>query len=31
VQSDADGVFRIGVFPGIWINGEALLARDFPT
>ena len=29
MQADADGVFRIRVFPGLWINGEALLARDF--
>ena len=29
LQADADGVFQIRVFPGLWINGEALLARDF--
>ena len=29
MQADADGVFRIHVFPGLWINGEALLASDF--
>ena len=29
MQADADGVFRIRVFPGLWINGEALQARDF--
>jgi hypothetical protein len=25
----ADGVFRIRAFPGLWINGEALLAKDY--
>jgi Uma2 family endonuclease len=25
---DADGVYRIRTFPGLWIHGEALLARD---
>ena len=29
LQPDADGVFRIRVFPGLWVHGEALLARDF--
>ncbi len=23
-----DGIYRIGVFPGLWIDGDALLARD---
>ena len=23
-----DGIYRIGVFPGLWIDGAALLARD---
>jgi Uma2 family endonuclease len=27
---DADGIFRIRTFPGLWIHGEALLARDYP-
>jgi Uma2 family endonuclease len=26
---DADGVYRICTFPGLWVHGEALLARDF--
>jgi hypothetical protein len=26
---EADGVFRIRVFPGLWIHGEALLAKDY--
>jgi Uma2 family endonuclease len=26
--ADADGVFRIHTFPGLWIHGEGLLARD---
>lgn len=29
LQPDADGVFRIRTFPGLWIHGDALLARDF--
>jgi Uma2 family endonuclease len=29
LQPDADGVFRIHVFPGLWVHGEALLARDY--
>jgi Uma2 family endonuclease len=28
VQPDADGVFRMRSFPGLWIHGEALLAKD---
>jgi len=27
--ADADGVFRSKVFPGLWLHGEALLARDY--
>ncbi|HMC89281.1 MAG TPA: Uma2 family endonuclease, partial [Gemmataceae bacterium] len=26
---DADGVYRIRSFPGLWIHGGALLAKDF--
>jgi Uma2 family endonuclease len=26
---DADGVYRLRTFPGLWVHGEALLARDF--
>lgn len=29
LQPDADGVFRMKTFPGLWINGPALLARDY--
>lgn len=29
LDADADGVYRIRVFPGLWVDGEALLARDF--
>ena len=29
LDADADGVYRIRVFPGLWIDGEALLARDY--
>jgi Uma2 family endonuclease len=25
---DADGVYRVQTFPGLWVHGEALLARD---
>ena len=28
VEPDDDGVYRIGVFPGLWIDSAALLARD---
>jgi hypothetical protein len=28
LQPDADGVFRLRTFPGLWIHGEALLAKD---
>ena len=26
---DADGVFRIHAFPGLWVHGEGLLAKDY--
>jgi hypothetical protein len=26
---DPDGVFRIRTFPGLWVHGEALLAKDY--
>jgi Uma2 family endonuclease len=28
LQPDADGVYRLRSFPGLWVHGEALLARD---
>jgi Uma2 family endonuclease len=28
-RSDADGVYRIRCFPGLWIHGEALLSKDY--
>jgi Uma2 family endonuclease len=28
LQPDADGVYRLHSFPGLWVHGEALLARD---
>jgi hypothetical protein len=28
IQPDADGIFRVRAFPGLWIHGEALLAKD---
>jgi Uma2 family endonuclease len=28
LTSDAEGVYRSGVFPGLWIHGPALLARE---
>jgi hypothetical protein len=30
LQSDAAGVCRIENFPGLWINGPALLAHEYP-
>jgi Uma2 family endonuclease len=30
LQPDAEGIYRIQTFPGLWINGAALLAQDFP-
>jgi Uma2 family endonuclease len=29
LQPDTAGVFRMKSFPGLWINGSALLARDY--
>jgi Uma2 family endonuclease len=29
LQPDPDGVFRIRVFPGLWVHGEALIAKDY--
>jgi len=29
LQPDSAGIYRIGVFPGLWINGPALLAHDY--
>lgn len=29
--ADADGLWRSRVFPGLWLDGDALLARDMPT
>lgn len=29
LQPDADGVYRIRTFPGLWIDGAALLAGDY--
>jgi Uma2 family endonuclease len=29
LQPDSAGVYRIGVFPGLWINGPGLLAHDY--
>jgi len=29
LTADADGVCRAGVFPGLWVHGEAVLRRDF--
>ncbi|HQU42761.1 MAG TPA: Uma2 family endonuclease [Pirellulales bacterium] len=28
---DADGLWRSRVFPGLWLDGEALLSRNMPT
>jgi sugar lactone lactonase YvrE len=28
LTADADGVLRVRCFPGLWINADALLARD---
>jgi Uma2 family endonuclease len=30
ITADRKGVFRSKVFPGLWLHGEALLARDSP-
>jgi Uma2 family endonuclease len=29
LQPDAAGIYRIQAFPGLWINGPALLAQDY--
>jgi hypothetical protein len=29
LQPAEDGICRIGVFPGLWIDGPALLAHDY--
>jgi len=29
LSADKDGVFRSGVFPGLWIHGDALLQLDY--
>ena len=29
VKPAADGVCRMRIFPGLWINGQALFARDY--
>jgi Uma2 family endonuclease len=29
LQPDASGIFRIHTFPGLWIKGPAVLARDY--
>ena len=29
LSSDADGICRMRSFPGLWIHGEALLAKDY--
>jgi Putative restriction endonuclease len=29
LQPDADGVFRMRSFPGLWIHGEGLFAKDY--
>jgi Uma2 family endonuclease len=31
LQPDAEGVYRIRTFPGLWINGPALLTHDYST
>lgn len=30
LAADADGICRVHTFPGLWIDGAALLARDIP-
>jgi Uma2 family endonuclease len=30
LQPDDAGIYRVGVFPGLWINGPALVAHDYP-
>jgi Uma2 family endonuclease len=29
LRPEADGIFRIHTFPGLWIHGKALLAKDY--
>ncbi len=29
LQLDLDGVCRVKVFPGLWVHGEALFAKDY--
>jgi hypothetical protein len=29
LHPDRDGVYRVRVFPGLWIHGAALLAKDY--
>jgi Uma2 family endonuclease len=29
LQPDSSGIYRIGVFPGMWINGPALFAQSY--
>jgi Uma2 family endonuclease len=29
VKPDADGIYRMRSFPGLWIHGQALFARDY--
>lgn len=31
LQPDTNGIYRIQTFPGLWINGPALLAQDYPA
>jgi Uma2 family endonuclease len=31
IKANREGVFRSRIFPGLWLNGPALLARDTPT
>lgn len=31
MQADEAGVFRIETFSGLWINGPAVIARDYRT
>jgi hypothetical protein len=29
LRPDRDGVYRVRVFPGLWVHGAALLAQDY--
>jgi hypothetical protein len=29
LQPDAAGIYRVKTFPGLWINGPALLAQSY--